>query len=72
MGDRLTWWDTYILPSSGAIEKKKTWCMSWQQCCRKDDKLKGIYDTDSMAGTVLRVTITSISEEEAVEIRLKA
>ena len=46
--------------------------MSWQQCCRKDDKLKGIFDTDSMAGTVLGVTITSISEEEAVEIRLKA
>ena len=46
--------------------------MSWQQCCRKDDKLKGIFDTDSMAGTVLRVTIASISEEEAVEIRLKA
>ena len=34
--------------------------------------MKGIFDTDSMAGTVLRVTIASISEEEAVEIRLKA
>ena len=63
----------HVYPAKfGCNREEKTWCMSWQQCCRKDDKLKGIFDTDSMAGTVLGVTITSISEEEAVEIRLKA
>ena len=32
------------------------------------DKLKGIFDTDSLTGTAFKVTITPISEEEADEI----
>ena len=36
------------------------------------DKLKGIFDTDSLKGTTFKVTITPISEEEADEIRFKS
>ena len=36
------------------------------------DKLKGIFDTDSLTGTAFKVTITPISEEEAEEIRFKS
>ena len=36
------------------------------------DKLKGIFDTDSLTGTAFKVTITPISEEEADEIRFKS
>ena len=36
------------------------------------DKLKGIFDTDSLTGTAFMVTITPISEEEADEIRFKS
>ena len=35
------------------------------------DKLKGIFDTDSLTGTTFKVTITPISEEEAEEIEFK-
>ena len=35
------------------------------------DKLKGIFDTDNLAGTTFKVTITPISEEEADEIEFK-
>ena len=35
------------------------------------DKLKGIFDTDNLAGTIFKVTITPISEEEADEIEFK-
>ena len=35
------------------------------------DKLKGIFDTDSLTGTAFKVTITPISEE-ADEIRFKS
>ena len=36
------------------------------------DKLKGIFDTDSLTGTSFKVTITPISEEEADEIEFKS
>ena len=36
------------------------------------DKLKGIFDTDSLTGTVFKVMITPISEEEADEIEFKS
>ncbi len=36
------------------------------------DKLKGIFDTDSLKGTAFKVTITPISEEEADEIEFKS
>ena len=36
------------------------------------DKLKGIFDTDSLTGTAFKGTITPISEEEADEIRFKS
>lgn len=36
------------------------------------DKLKGIFDTDSLTGTAYKVTITPISEEEAEEIQFKS
>lgn len=36
------------------------------------DKLKGIFDTDSLKGTAFKVTITPISEEEAEEIKFKS
>ena len=36
------------------------------------DKLKGIFDTDSLAGTAFKVTITPISEKEAEEISFKS
>ena len=36
------------------------------------DKLKGIFDTDSLKGTAFKVTITPISEEEANEIEFKS
>ena len=32
---------------------------------------KGIFDTDSLTGTVYKVTITPVSEEEADEIEFK-
>ena len=35
------------------------------------DKLKGIFDTENLAGTTFKVTITPISEEEADEIEFK-
>ena len=35
------------------------------------DKLKGIFDTDNLAGTTFKVTITPISEEEVDEIEFK-
>ena len=35
------------------------------------DKLKGIFDTESLTGTAFKVTITPISEEEAEEIEFK-
>ena len=38
---------------------------------RSKDKLKGIFDTDNLAGTTFKVTITPISEEEADEIEFK-
>ena len=36
------------------------------------DKLKGIFDTDSLTGTAYKVTITPISEEESEEIQFKS
>ena len=36
------------------------------------DKLKGIFDTDSLTDTSFKVTITPISEEEADEIEFKS
>ena len=36
------------------------------------DKLKGIFDTERLAGTAFKVTITPISEEEAAEIEFKS
>ena len=36
------------------------------------DKLKGIFDTDSLPGTMFKVTITPISREEADEIEFKS
>ena len=36
------------------------------------DKLKGIFDTESLTGTAFKVTITPISEEEAEEIKFKS
>ena len=36
------------------------------------DKLKGIFDTDSLTDTAFKVTITPISEEEADEIKFKS
>ena len=38
----------------------------------KKEKLKGIFDTDSLTGTSFKVTITPISEEEADEIEFKS
>lgn len=36
------------------------------------EKLKGIFDTDSLTGTTFKVTITPISQEEADEIEFKS
>ena len=36
------------------------------------DKLRGIFDTDSLTGTTYKVTITPISQEEADEIEFKS
>lgn len=36
------------------------------------DKLKGIFDTDSLKGTAFKVTITPISEDEAKDIEFKS
>ncbi len=36
------------------------------------DKLKGIFDTDSLTGAIFKVTATPISEEEADEIEFKS
>ena len=36
------------------------------------DKLKGIFDIDSLTGTTFKVTISPISEEEADEIEFKS
>ena len=36
------------------------------------DKLRGIFDTDSLQGSNFKVTITPISEEEADEIVFKS
>ena len=36
------------------------------------DKLKGIFDTDSLTGTTYKVTITPITEEEAREIEFQS
>ena len=36
------------------------------------DKLKGIFDIDSLEGTTFKVTIAPISEEEASEIEFKS
>ncbi len=36
------------------------------------DKLKGIFDTDSLTGTDFKVTITPISEDEAKDIEFKS
>ena len=36
------------------------------------DKLKGIFDTDSLTGTAYKVTITPISEDEAKDIEFKS
>ena len=38
----------------------------------KKDKLKGIFDMDSLTDTAFKVTITPISEEEAEEINFKS
>ena len=38
----------------------------------KKDKLKGIFDTDSLTDTAFKVTIIPISEEEAEEINFKS
>ena len=36
------------------------------------DKLKGIFDTDSLTGTTFKVTITPVTEDEAREIEFKS
>ncbi len=36
------------------------------------DKLKGIFDTDSLTGNAFKVTITPISEDEAKDIEFKS
>ena len=36
------------------------------------DKLKGIFDTNSLTGTAFKVTITPISEDEAKDIEFKS
>jgi len=36
------------------------------------DKLKGIFNTDSLTGTLFKVTITPISEDEADDIEFKS
>ncbi len=36
------------------------------------EQLKGIFDTDTLEGTVYQVTITPVSEEEADEIEFKS
>ena len=36
------------------------------------DKLRGIFDVDALPGTNFRVTIASISEEEAAEIGFRS
>lgn len=36
------------------------------------DKLKGIFDVDSLTGTAFKVTITPITEEEAKDIEFKS
>lgn len=38
----------------------------------RKDKLKGIFDIDSLQGTFFKVTITPITEEEAEEIEFKS
>ena len=36
------------------------------------DKLKGIFNTDSLTGNAFKVTITPISEDEAKDIEFKS
>ena len=36
------------------------------------DKLKGIFDTDSLIGTTFKVTIMPITEDEAKDIEFKS
>ena len=36
------------------------------------DRLKGVFDTDSLPGTAFMVTITPISEDEAKDIEFKS
>ena len=36
------------------------------------DKLRGIFDIDSLSGTIYKVTITPISQEEADDIEFKS
>ncbi len=36
------------------------------------DKLRGIFDTESLTGTAFKVTITPISEDEAKDIEFKS
>lgn len=36
------------------------------------DKLKGLFDVDSLTGTAFKVTITPITEEEAKDIEFKS
>ena len=36
------------------------------------DKLKGIFDTDSLIGTVFKVTVTPITVDEAKDIEFKS
>ena len=38
----------------------------------RKEKLKGIFDTDSLTGTAFKVTVTPISEDEAKEIEFKS
>ena len=38
----------------------------------RKEKLKGIFETDKLSGTVFKVTITPISEEDAEEIEFKS
>ena len=53
------------------IERNEVSVMTKTIAVRKD-KLKGIFDTDSLKGTAFKVTITPISEEEADEIEFKS
>lgn len=38
----------------------------------RKEKLKGIFDTDSLTGTAFKMTVTPISEDEAKEIEFKS